>query len=149
MKNLSALKNSGFTAIVLGMTAALIAPASQAFGQAPLVSVTVPFDFQDGSQHLKAGRYVVTMPYEQILQLQGTKLSALTLSRPEINVKPSATSKVIFRKYGDQYFLREVWIANRTEHQVLPKTKAEKREQLAQNGMGRDGTEIALLESPR
>ena len=147
MKNLIAnRKLTGLSAIVLALVVGATVPAFQAFGQANKVSANIPFDFQNGSDHLAAGRYTIGMESEHILSLQGGKTTSMSLSRVELNRTPTATGKLVFRKYGSRYFLREVWLANKGEHEVLPQSKAEKRQQNALNVAERTGTEVALLE---
>jgi hypothetical protein len=55
-------------------------------------------------------------------------------------MKPSETTKVVFHRYGNQYFLREVWDANESSHLVNPETpaeaKAQKIEAAANHGAG-------------
>jgi hypothetical protein len=138
-------KLTGLAAIVLAIAVGANIPASQALGQAPRVAADIPFDFQNGSDHLPAGRYIVSINSEHLMSLQGTKATSMALSRVEINSKPAANGKLVFDKYGSRYFLREVWLANQGEHQVLAQSKAEKRQQNALNATERDGTEVAVL----
>jgi hypothetical protein len=139
-------KLTGLSAIVLAIAVGATAPASRALGQTPRVAANIPFDFQNGADHLQAGRYIVSMDSEHAMRLQGAKATSVALSRVEINSKPAASGKLVFRKYGSRYFLREVWLPNQGEHQVLARSKAEKRQQNAMNASERNGTEVAILE---
>jgi hypothetical protein len=131
-------------AVVLTLGAA--APVSHAFAQERLMTANIPFDFQQGSQTLKAGRYTVSLEPGQVMHLQADKVNSLSLSRTEINTKPSTAGKLVFHAYGNRYFLREVWQADKSEHLVLPRSNAEKRIQAEQAPAKRKGTEVALLE---
>ena len=125
------------------------ASLSHAYAQDRLMTVNVPFDFQQGSQVLKAGRYNVSLDFGSIMQLQGKNIASSSLSRPESDAAPSTVSKLVFRVYGDRYFLREIWQANKAEHQVLAKSKAEKRVEAETASSNRSGTEVALLAPPQ
>jgi len=131
-------------AVVLTLGAA--APVSHAFAQERLMTVNIPLDFQQGSQTLKAGRYEVSVESGHFMHLQGDKINSISQSRTEINTKPSTASKLVFREYGNRYFLREVWQADKAEHLVLPRSNAEKRVQAEQTPAKRNGSEVALLE---
>ena len=139
-------KAAALATIALGFVVGALAPATHALAQGTKVMVTIPFDFQNGSKHLKAGTYTVGMDSEHVMHLQSGNVASLTLSRVEINRTPSARGKLVFRQYGKQYFLREVWHADQTEHQVLLTSKAEQRVQKEQSLSNRNGTQVALLE---
>jgi hypothetical protein len=147
MNNLIAnRKLTGLSALLLALAVGAAVPASQAQGQTPKGVANIPFDFQVGSEHLQAGRYTIGMESAHLLSVRGTTSTDMALSRAEMNTTPSARGKLVFDRYGSRYFLREVWQANSTEHQVLPKSKAEKRQQNALNATERDGTQVAVLE---
>ncbi len=118
------------------------------------VRVTVPFAFQDGTAHMNPGVYTLALQSDHIMVVRGARGSTSALSLVDIGetVKPAAAGKVVFHKYGDRYFLREVWMSGSSTHLECPKTKAEKnlqRElQLAVNTQPANGTEVALLELP-
>ena len=139
-------KLTGLSAIVLAIAVGATAPVSHAFAQERLMTVNVPFDFEQGSQFLKAGRYNVSLESGHFMHLQNDKAGSLSQSRSEINTTLPTTGKLVFRAYGNRYFLREVWQADKAEHQVLPQSKAEKRIQAEQTLAKRNGTEVALLE---
>ncbi len=150
MKNFIAnRKLTGLSAIVLALAVGAAVPSSQAMAQTAKVAAKIPFDFQNGSDHLPAGRYTIGVDSDHFMRLQSGTVTSAALSRPEIDGKPAGTGKLVFRKYGNRYFLREVWLPGKSEHQVLPKSKAEKRQQNAMNVAERNGTEVALLEPLR
>lgn len=150
MKSLTTILRSALSAFVLGL--ATLATAPRALAQETVARVNIPFDFQYGSTHLKAGHYLVSMKSDQIMAVQG-KRSAMELVRWETtsNNTPTQTGKLVFRRYGDQYVLKQVWIAGEDEHIQCPKSNSERRlqEELAQNSTPATDVEIALLDSPR
>jgi hypothetical protein len=67
--------------------------------------------------------------------------------RPESNPKTIETSKVVFRRVGNEYFLGEVWAAGSTDHLVALQSKSEKQAvklELAANRPAASSVEIAL-----
>ncbi len=139
---------AGLSAAVLMISS--FASASYAHAQGREIKVNVPFAFENGSQHLPAGIYTIQMENEHVLLIRGAKASGLSMTNPQETLHAPQTSKVVFRKYGDQYFLREVWTAESTRHAQCTKSKAEKRLQIARNETpATQGEEVALLEMPR
>jgi hypothetical protein len=95
--------------------AVLMSAAAQA--QTTHMRVMVPFEFNAGSVALPAGEYEVTA----LGTWGGTALSvhnvnsnagSLVLSSSCRSQKPTADAKLVFYRYGKQYFLAEVWNRN-------------------------------------
>jgi len=42
------------------------------------------------------------------------------------NLNPANKTKLVFNRYGDKYFLSQVWIAGETRRRELPKSSREK-----------------------
>ena len=95
--------------------------------------VDIPFAFTVGSTHFAPGRYILTHPWEHLLVVQGATRSAQTMSSYETNLTPSGTSKVVFHRYGNQYFLREVWTKGNVDHLYCPESKAEHEAERTEN----------------
>ena len=92
------------------------------------VQVNVPFDFQNGSEVLPAGVYTLTAG-SHFLTIQGHNIGGLALSMVDDSGKTPTTGKVVFQRYGDKYFLREVWNPNQSTHTLCLKTSAETKAQ--------------------
>ena len=82
----------------------------------PKIKATIPFNFVVGSKELKAGEYVVQQfgsPGSQSLQFRGqdgdVEQTALTV--PIETNKIGNRERLVFHRYGDQYFLSQVWFA--------------------------------------
>jgi hypothetical protein len=112
------------------------------------VVVNVPFAFQNGSQHLAAGRYTIRLEEQNVLVIQGETGAGLALVLFDEYSRPSNTTKVVFLRYGDQYFLQQVWVEGETRRTYCLPTKAEKRE-IAANKAGPTDVEVAALQVPR
>ncbi len=75
------------------------------------LQATIPFDFTVGQRLLPAGTYMITHLGPRTISVRGWKgtelLTANTVIRSieEVSKNPD---KLIFHKYGDQYFLSEI-----------------------------------------
>ena len=109
---------------ILALAAASALPA-QTIG--PL-KVSVPFSFNVQGRDMPAGEYVAE-------RLNNTPHVTLKCRERSVNVFvptmalespfPQQTGKLVFHRYGDQYFLSEVWSAGRYGRQLL-RTKQER-----------------------
>lgn len=90
----------------------LFATAVSAVAQAQ-VRVQVPFDFHVSSKTLSAGAYTIDRANNaqpDVLRIAGNGGSAVLLTVP-VNLDPG-DSRLLFRRYGDQYFLGSVETAS-------------------------------------
>ena len=109
--------------------------------------VNVPFAFETGYQHLPAGVYTIRMESPNILSIRGTSKSGFVPVRAGGGPQPAGTDKVVFRRMGGKYFLGEVWIAEKSGHLDVVKSKAESRLQVAGNTASQTRVELALLQA--
>jgi hypothetical protein len=108
--------------VVLAMGLALLMTAA-AHAQTIHLKVNVPFSFTAGGVTLPAGNYDVLSEGngDKVLSIRDfrTKAGALVLSNSCESLRPSLSSKLIFHRYGQRYFLSEVWVQGNTlGHQV-------------------------------
>jgi hypothetical protein len=94
------------------------------------VRAEIPFEFVAGGLTLPAGTYEFTQAGgEQVIRItdaNGVRKAALVVS-PVYHVRgQSATAGLIFNKYGQQYFLNQVWGAGAVTGVRLPQTKRER-----------------------
>lgn len=116
------------------------------------LSVNIPFGFELGSKHLAPGRYTVTEPLSDVLELRGASDGALIVTHGGQSYKPTKTSKLVFDRYGDHYFLRQIWFTPEDNtYMECAESKAEKqakRSELASITKKASNVEIALLRIP-
>jgi hypothetical protein len=134
---------------LLACTFAATAFVSHAFAQGQAMQVNVPFAFHNGSQHLPAGVYRVEVESNHVILLRGQSRSGFAITNPAITNTASSTGKVIFTRYGDQYYLSEVWPGGSETGEQCVKSRQEKEAQLAQNWAGPITRELALNKLPR
>jgi len=93
----------------------LMSAAAQA--QTTHLKVTVPFEFTAGNVHLPAGNYQVdamgpwggpTLSVHNV----NSKAGSVVLSNSCRSQKPTTKDKLVFYRYGHEYFLAEVWNRN-------------------------------------
>jgi hypothetical protein len=134
-------------AIALFALATLVAGTAVAQNRA--VKANVPFDFTVGNAHVPAGTYTISSTGSQsIIDLRNESGKVHIFGAGYGDGKSSETSKLVFDKYGDQYFLREVVCAHGEMSLELPVSKAEKRVQQLQASIpqNKDEVEVALNE---
>ena len=77
-----------------------------------LMKVNVPFAFAVEDHSLPAGEYLVlTVTPERSIRIVSAdgKHSAIVNTLPNYAKSPSARSRLVFHKYGNEYFLAQVW----------------------------------------
>jgi hypothetical protein len=104
-----------------------LAPAGQAFAWNQAIRANVPFAFTAGDKQLPSGTYTISLESSNVIKLQSMDQS----TRVFIATAPSADgsirgSKLVFRKYGDKYFLGEVLNSSSSLNVQFPLSKAEK-----------------------
>jgi hypothetical protein len=107
---------------VLGTTLLFLLAAS-VYGQ----HYTIPFAFHVGEKNFAAGRYYVPsngpMGVFTIKPDSGPGVMILTYPGRVAKLTPER-SMLVFNRYGNAYFLSEVWCAGKDVGQQLPETKA-------------------------
>lgn len=111
------------------LAAGLLLAAAAAQAQSIQVQAKVPFDFIVGSSTLPAGEYKIqTMGAgEKALVIRSLDQDAQTLVLAQSCRSSNASNKtkLVFRRYGREYFLAEVWVAGNNAGHQLPKSRRE------------------------
>jgi len=107
--------------------------AVSAFAELPL-KATIPFDFTAYETRMQAGEYDVIFDRPGLVRLaredRGATAIILTMA---VQAKTTPTTgKLVFNKYGDSYFLSEIWSPGYDRGQLLPKSQREL--EIAKNG---------------
>ena len=102
-----------FLRLTIIMALALgFAVAAQAQTALNYKTFAVPFSFKVGNKELPAGEYKITAD-NQVVRVQKTngKANAVTLTQRTRGVNHNLSdAKLSFRRYGDQYYLSQVWL---------------------------------------
>ena len=122
------------TAITL-LAIANLALAGTSFAQSNGVRATVPFDFTVGSKLLPSGTYTIAPLSGNatviLIRSHDKPIAALSLVHQDGNTSPNG-GKLLFHKYGGQYFLSEILCDQAEMNLELPTSKTEKRAQIQQ-----------------
>jgi len=134
------------TAIAL-LAIANFAVAGTSFAQSKAVQAKVPFDFTVGNKLLPSGTYTIEKESQWIIAIKNNDKPIAMVSVVNQDGEKSANGgKLIFHKYGGQYFLSEV-LSDRANMNVrVPVSKTEKRVKLQEAMIAASGdTFIAAL----
>jgi hypothetical protein len=135
---------------ILAVTVLMFTAIAASAGNMPRVRADVPFEFYAGDQLLPAGTYVFEMVAMGRGAITGSTILVRTRdnsiafylpARPGRPREADLSSRVVFHKYGDKYFLAEV---NQPELGTeLPKNKIEKELLAASKRVGPQEVPIA------
>jgi hypothetical protein len=110
------------------------------------VSANIPFDFMVGGKEFKAGRYSVdrlfaTSTADTLIIRSADNSEAANFNVNRVSGKGESGARLVFRRYGNQYFLGQVFDGQSSEGFGLLKSKAEreaakKRDVITQNAAG-------------
>jgi hypothetical protein len=112
--------------ILVGVLSLMLA-AGSAFAQSVNLNADIPFGFVMAKQTMPAGHYTIKSVSERVLSLQGPdgKPVAMIIAHRVESAKPAENSKLVFQRYGDRYFLAQVWTSGNNAGEELPKSPRE------------------------
>lgn len=112
--------------------------------------VNIPFDFSAGTAKLKAGVYTVKRSTGTTLVIRSLDGKTKALLNAPLTVgsrDAEPGQRLVFNKYGDQYFLSQIWLSVDAGRQLFPsnaETKAARNYKLANGDAKPERREIAL-----
>lgn len=119
------MKNQIYRAIAIFAIFFGFAVASVEAQTASRVEVQIPFEFTAGKTTLKPGVYTVKRMSGNLVQLKNADGKAVILNAP-VNLsstKPEATERLVFNKYGHEYFLAQIWLTADTGRELSNEKK--------------------------
>ena len=112
----------GFTMLALIVGLAFVSAVVSAKGQSTQAVAKVPFEFIVGDKTLPSGQYTVRSVSDTnkaALMISG-KSSAIRLTNEIQPGKNKNQARLVFHRYGERYFLSEVWMgADSSGRQLL------------------------------
>ena len=109
------------------------------------IRVTIPFDFTFGRVLLPAGDYTINSPNQITVVVDNGKQNAAVLRSAPADDDRTGVDKLVFQRYGNQYFLRQIRCSTVHLNLQFPASKPEKKAQLQQAAVKRnDRVFIAL-----
>jgi hypothetical protein len=137
------------TTAILGLFF-MVAIASVSAQAPSRVEVKIPFDFAAGQAVLKAGTYSIRQTSANVIAIRSLDGTATALVSAPLSIS-SRDSKIgerlVFNKYGDNYFLSQVWLTSDTGRQLFTsktETKAAREYRLAGNNAKPERVEVAV-----
>jgi len=121
--------------MILALALAVSVPMAQA--QARTVA-NVPFDFSLNQKSMSAGTYEISAHGDKVLLVCNLDTSEARLVIEPMQVEASQASgiphaKLVFHRYGDAYFLSQIWDGRGNIGIAFPESKREKEQQLAKS----------------
>src|SRR5947208_6460534 len=101
-------------AMLMVTLALAAASAAVANGQSQRLAAQVPFDFVVADKTLRAGEYrvgAINESRDAIAIMNTSGDGAIRLSAPTKRSDRVKTAKLVFHRYGNSYFLSQVWMA--------------------------------------
>ena len=146
MKNtrLTSILNSSLIACAL--TIGSLASTQYASAQSTTVAeVTIPFAFQTTNQTLPAGTYRIDRESGYLVRLQGPHSEGgFVIMHGTSKNRAADHGSLVFDRYGDKYYLHQIWTAGSTDGLECSKTRAEKESMQAKNNQAPSLIELAF-----
>jgi hypothetical protein len=145
------MKNTRFTSILsstlLASALAIGSLASTQFASAQssetIAKANIPFAFQTPTQVLPAGDYLIVQEANHLIRLQGTSKGGFVVAHDATKTKAPTHGSIVFLRYGDKYYLRQVWTAGNTVGLECSKSRSEKETMQAKNQLPSDPIVVA------
>jgi hypothetical protein len=147
------LKKQAIKAFVL---LSLLLPLSAIYvygqGKTLIREAKIPFDFSVGDKTFPAGVYTVTRVNAEKIMLRLSSedgQEAIHIITNPVEAKESSkTAKLIFRRYGETYFLSQIWESDEIQGRQLLKSRTERsvERDLAKRGEGPSGEGPSIVD---
>jgi len=113
--------------------------------------VNIPFDFSAGKASLKAGTYVIIRKSDSMLQVRQANEKRTILVNAPLTIGSRdyrAGERLVFNRYGDEYFLTQVWFTADQGKQLLPSNaETSAARELVKRNLKPERVEIAVRRS--
>lgn len=135
--------------LMFGLFAILAASSAQAQTVAREQTVNIPFSFVVGDKTFAAGSYTVarvnprTDPSPLVIKSEDGRAKKLVLTTSVRASKAQGAARLVFNRYGDQYFLAQVWTQSDIAGLEIPRSRSEKT-LLADVGRERMPEQVAI-----
>jgi hypothetical protein len=113
---------------IMTLVGAIVLSAATAVQAQSTDTVTdVPFAFSIGSEVMPAGIYRVShLPnHLNVFRISSLRQTAIVISLPEGTGQADDSPRLLFHRYGDRYFLREIRLPGNTTYGI-PKSREER-----------------------
>jgi len=138
------MKHSIYGALAMLAVALMISvPMTQAQNS---VRANVPFAFSLNQSSMPAGGYEISSVNEKVISVRSLETGQARMLIASVHVQASQDqhAKLVFHKYGDQYFLSQIWDGSGADGIELPASKLEKELNMASTNFS-DGPETVII----
>jgi hypothetical protein len=152
MKNtrLTSILSSGLIASALAIGSLASTQTVSAQSARPLADVNIPFSFQTATQTLPAGAYRVILESNNLVYLRGPgSKGGMVMTHTATQTNAPSRGVAVFARYGDKYYLRQLWTAGNPAGLEFPQGRAEKESRIAKNAQAPSSVELALNSIPK
>ena len=113
------------------MAMVVMVGSAQAQSLANKIRINIPFDFSVGDNKLPAGHYSIGRAQssgDAVLLISNLNHFdvVMPLTNAAQSLDPKNLATVVFHRYGEQYYLSQVWPAGSTVGRVLVKSRGER-----------------------
>ena len=152
------MKNSHLASIIRSTLIACtlmigtLASTQSASAQSPeaLATVNIPFAFRMGNQTMPAGMYRIDLVSNHVVKLRGPDHTVGSVAmHSATKLLASDTGIIVFDRYGENYFLRQIWTAGNKDGLESWQTRVEKNMLQANDRKTRSSTQLAFNSTPR
>jgi len=150
MKNtrLTSILSSSLITCALTIGSLASTQFASAQSSSPVAEVNIPFAFQTPTQTLPAGKYRVVLESGHMVRLQGYSVGGFALTHDAIKTQAPRQGSVVFHRYGDTYYLSQIWTAGVSVGLECTKGRTERQSLQASNNPAPSSIELALNSVP-
>ena len=116
--------------LLIGVMLLLLLVTAAASAQTIHMRAKIPFNFITAGATLPAGEYDIQSfgPSQNMLSIynRNSSMRKLLRSNPCESLRASSTSKLVFHRYGNRYYLAELWVQGRHSGYQVPQPAREK-----------------------
>jgi hypothetical protein len=153
MKNrrFTSILNSNFIACALMIGSLASIPYASAQSKTALAEVNIPFTFQARARTMPAGTYQIDRESGYLILLRGPNHATEFVMMHGASKSHAAADHgyIVFDRYGDKYFLRQIWTVGDAYGLECSKSRAEKEALQAMNRQPPDAVELAFNAIPQ
>ena len=98
------------------------------------VEVNIPFEFSAGKTTLQPGVYSIKRMSGNYLTLQSADGESAVILNAPLNLtssNPESVERLVFNKYGDEYYLSQIWLTADTGRELIVRKRSAKPEIVA------------------
>jgi hypothetical protein len=119
---------------LLAIASLIGAPSASA--QNMVLQATIPFDFTVGETLLPAGTYLIGQAQPRVISIENDKKNVRVFSMIQsTDIERRSTNRLLFHKYGDQYFLNQICGLADSTALNLGSSKTEKHAEMREAGL--------------